>query len=280
MTLSVNQRCAFTSRMTLPATGALVVLTAMLGAAPVAAERLSDKDVKALIERIDNERDRFEDQLDGEVKHSILRGPGGEVHVERYLDDLQENIKKLKERFSSNYAASAEVTTVLRQGGDISRFMATKPPNMDGASEWNRLSASLSQLATVYGTSMPPPEGQGARRVNDNEIKVATTQMAKDVDHFKKELDTSLKHDTTVDKATREAAVKQVETLKDDAKQLGSLAGDGRPASGEAKELLDRAAAIRGAMANRTLSPPAKTAWATIEKSLDKVAMAFGLPGR
>ena len=281
MTHCVNLLYARTSPTTLLITGALVVLTAMVGAAPAgAAERVADKDVKALIERIDNERDRFEDQLDGEVKRSILRGPGGEVHVERYLDDLQENIKKMKERFSSNYAASAEVTTVLRQGGDIGRFMSSKPPNMDGASEWNRLAASLSQLATVYGTSMPPPEGQGARRVNDNEIKVATTQMAKDVDHFKKELDTSLKRDTTVDKATREAAIKQVETLKDDAKQLGSLAGDGRPASGEAKELLDRAAAIRGAMANRALSPPAKTAWATIEKTLDKVALAFGLPAR
>ena len=279
MTSCVNLPSVGFSPITLLTTGALVVLVTMLGtASAVAADRLTDKDVKALIERIDDERDRFEDQLDGEVKRSILRGPGGEVHVERYLDDLQENIKKLQERFSSEYAASAEVTAVLRQGADISRFMATKPPNMDGASEWNRLAASLSQLAAVYGTSMPLPEGQVARRVNDHEVKVATTQVAKDADQFKKELDASLKLDTSVTKATRDAAGKEVEELKADAKRLGSLAGDGRPASGEARALLDRAAGIRGSMGGRTLSPPAKTAWAQIEKSLDKVALAFGLP--
>ena len=257
------------------------MLTAMLGAAPAAAaDRLSDKDVKGLIERIDDERDRFEDQLDGEVKRSILRGPGGEVHVERYLDDLPGELKKLKERFSSEYAAAAEVTAVLRQGGDISRFIASKPPNFDGASEWNRLAASLSQLAAVYGTSMPMPDGQIARRVNDREVKVVTEQVVKDADHFKKDLDASLKRDTSVDKATREAATREVEDLKADAKRLGSLAGDGRPASGEAKALLDWAAAIRGMVGGRTLSPPARTAWAAIETSLDKIALAFGLPAR
>ena len=169
---------------------------------------------------------------------------------------------------------------MLRQGADISRFIASKPPNFDGASEWTRLAASLSQLAAVYGTSMPMPDGQIARRVNDREVKVVTEQVAKDADHFKKELDASLKRDTSVDTATREAATREVEDLKADAKRLGSLAGDGRPASGEAKALLDRAAAIRGTVGGRTLSPPARTAWAAIDTSLDTVALAFGLPAR
>ena len=118
---------------------------------------------QALIERIDNERDRFEDQLDGKIKSSIIRGQG-EVNVERFLDDLQENVDRLNERFKSDYAASAEVTTVLRQGSDIQRFMSKQPPDLDGASEWNRLASSLGELAKVYATTFPLPEGQQARR--------------------------------------------------------------------------------------------------------------------
>jgi hypothetical protein len=98
-------------------TAAGVIALAVFVAMPVvSADRLNDKAVKELIDRIDDERDRFEDQLDGELKRSIIRGPRGEVNVERYLDDLQENVDKLKERFKSDYAGSAEVTTVLRQG--------------------------------------------------------------------------------------------------------------------------------------------------------------------
>ena len=164
-----------------------VAAAVLLGAMPaLLADRLSDRDVKALIERIDDERDRFEDQLDGELKRSILRTPGREVNVERYLDDLQDNVDRLKERFTGDYAAGEEVTTVLRQGSEIQRFMATKAPNLDGASEWNRLAASLKQLAAVYGTTMPLRDGQQARRLNDKEVRKAADGIAESADRLKK----------------------------------------------------------------------------------------------
>ena len=260
---------------------ASIVGAAALVAPPTAlAERLSDKDVKALIDRIDQERDRFEDQLDGKLKRSIIRGRGGEVDVERYLDDLQENVDNLKERFTPEYAASAEATTVLRQGSDIKRFMATQPPNLDGASEWNRLAASLGELGAAYGTTMPMAEGQQARRLNDREVRKAADDVAKSADRFRKDLDSSLKNDKTVDKAAREAAVREADALKKDAQELASVIGDERPASGEAKALINRAAAIRAASAGRGLSPAAQTAWGSVESGLDKVAQAFGMPAR
>jgi hypothetical protein len=247
-------------------------------APPVAsAERPSDKDMKQLLERVDNERDRFEDQLDGKLKRSILRGPGGEVNVERYLDDLQENVDKLKDRFTPQYAASAEATTVLRQGADIQRFMATQPPNLDGMSEWNRLAASLGELATAYGTKFPIPDGVAARRLNDAEVKKAAEEAAKAADRFKKELENSLKMDKTIDKPTRDAAVKQVDDLKKAAQRVASTVGGGRPASGEAQALLQQASAIRTAGAARQLSPSAQSAWGVVQGHLVTVAQAFGL---
>ena len=111
-----------------------------------AAERPRDKDIKQLLERLDQERDRFEDQLDGDIKHGTMRTPEGEVKVERYLDDFQDNVGKLKDRFSSDEAANAEVTTVLREGSNISGRMAALPPDLKGGSEWNRLVGSLREL--------------------------------------------------------------------------------------------------------------------------------------
>lgn len=257
---------------------ACVALMAALFATPAAAaERLSDNAVKQLLERIDNERDRFEDQLDGELKSSIIRGPGGEVNVERYLDDLQENVDRMKERFTSEYAASAEVTTVLRQGSDIQRFMAKQKPDFDGASEWNRLSGSLGALAVIYGTAFPIAEGQQARRLNDDEVKKAAKDVAESADRFKNELDASLKKDKTIKQATREAAVREVDELKKDAERLASTVGDDKPASGEAQALLQRAKALRTASSGRALSPAAQTAWGSVEGGLEKVGQAFNV---
>ena len=188
--------------------------------------------------------------------------------------------RRQKERFKPDYAASAEVTTLLRQGSDIHRFMSKQAADLDGASEWNRLSTSLQQLAAAYGTSMPIGEGQQARRMNDLEVQRAADTIAKGADRFKKELDSSLKNDKTLDKATREAALAEAESLKRDAKELASILGDGRPASGEAKALLERAAKIRTSIAGRTLSGPARAAWSAIETELTDVAQGFGLPAR
>ena len=154
-----------------------VIIAALVAMPAVSADRLPGKDVMALLERIDNERDRFEDQLDGKIKNSIIRGEG-EVHVGSFLDDLQENVDRLKSRFTYDYAASAEVTTVLRQGTDIQRFMSKQPPDLDGASEWNRLASSLGELAKVYATTFPLPEGQQARRLSDREVENDASELA------------------------------------------------------------------------------------------------------
>ena len=71
-------------------------------------ERLSDESVKTLIEQVDEGRDKFEGNLDNQFKNSTLRGPNGETKVAGALQDYQDNTKKLKDRFTPDYSASAE----------------------------------------------------------------------------------------------------------------------------------------------------------------------------
>ena len=42
----------------------------------IAADRLTDRDVKSLIARVEQGRDRFDDALDDKVKHATVRGVG------------------------------------------------------------------------------------------------------------------------------------------------------------------------------------------------------------
>src|SRR5262249_23722663 len=124
----------------------LLLVMALSGRAFAQAERLSDKDVKELMEAIDRGRDRFVDALDSESKHSVIRSPTNEVNVSKYLDDFDNNIHTMKDRFKGEYAASAEVQTVLRQASDIDAFVRGQG-GMKGASEWNALAGQLDTLA-------------------------------------------------------------------------------------------------------------------------------------
>src|SRR5262245_48922584 len=107
---------------------ALLVFLVALGWAPVfAADRMTDKDVKALVSRIEQGRDKFDDALDDRLKRTVLRGPNGEVDVKRFLDDFQRNIDQVEERLKPEYAASTEVATLLRQGTSIDNFFRNQP---------------------------------------------------------------------------------------------------------------------------------------------------------
>src|SRR6185436_20816676 len=115
---------------------AAVILAAVGGAAQTG-ERPSDKEVKAIIDEVDNGRDKFEGNLDGDFKGSTLRGPKGETKVAGALQDYQDSTQKLKDRFTSDYSASAEVATVLKQSTSIDTFMEGSASAMKGRREWD-----------------------------------------------------------------------------------------------------------------------------------------------
>src|SRR5262245_58850775 len=121
--------------------GALLVSAS--GAPAQTADRLTDEDVKRLIETVNQARDRFEDQLDGKVKNGTLRSATGEMQVTRSLDDLQDAVERLKSRFTSDYSASTEVEALLRRGNAFDGVMKAQPAGLKGANEWERLAGAL-----------------------------------------------------------------------------------------------------------------------------------------
>lgn len=247
-----------------------------------AADRLTDKDVKALTEHIDEGRSRFKDALDDKIKKQILRGPSGEVDVDKFLDDFKDNIERLRDRIKPEYAASAEALAVLRQGSQIDNFFRRQAPGTKGESEWNRMATDLKALAAAYGASFPLPENAAVRRIGDREVAMALESFAKSAGTMKKTLDEELHSDATVDKPTRESVLGAVEGLSKDAKALRSRVTDGKPSSAEAEALVTHASAFDATLNARTSA--AKSVWAgAMAKQLDTVATAYGLrwpPGK
>ena len=75
----------------------------------------------------------------------------------------------VRDRYRSDYAASQEVTTVLRQGSAIERHMRQQGAGMKGASEWDATAADLKRLVEAFSTTfrfrkVPRPDGSAIRR--------------------------------------------------------------------------------------------------------------------
>ena len=254
----------------------VVLLGALIAVAPVfAADRLTDRDVKALVSRIEQGRDRFDDALDDRFKHSIVREPGGEVNVDRFLNDFQENIDRLEERLKPDYAASTEAATLLRQASAIDRLFRQEPAGTKGESEWNRLATDLKVLAAAYGAEFPLPEGATVRRVGDRELAAAVDELARSADGLKRSLDSDLKKDAAVEKPAREAIVHEAELLSKDAKALRNRVKDGKPSSAEADGVMARAAKLQAFIETHQV-PASSSAWAAITPRMQTLAGAYG----
>jgi hypothetical protein len=243
----------------------------LVSVASAQGQRLTDKDVKELIEQIDHGRDRFEDALDDRLKHSIIRGPSGEVKVDQFTDDFQKNVKRLKERYTDSYAASTEAQTVLRQATDINRFIKSQPSEMKGGSEWDRLAIDLNRLAEAYGTTFPLPDGAAVRRINDDEAAQAAEAVAKQADRVKSEVN----KDKALTKDQKDMLKKELDDLSKQAKLVKSRAAGSKPATAEARQLIDLSSKIGGGFAGA--SPAVLTAWGSLRAPLEKLEQAFGV---
>jgi hypothetical protein len=254
-------------------TGALALYaTPAIAQAPP--ERLSDKDVKALIEQVDQERDKFEGNLDGKLKDSLLRSDTTDIKVSAALQDYQDNIKKLKERFTADYSASAELEVVLKQANKIDNFVKTSGFVTKGRSEWDREAASLKHLAVAYGATFPLPPGAAVRRMNDKEAADSADAIAKAADRCKDEFEKV--PDSTLPKADKETVKKGLESLSKQAEVVKSRLNDGKPATAEVQQLMVQVGVVQRFIdAHPALSTQAS--WEALHTSLVKVQQAFSL---
>jgi hypothetical protein len=254
----------------------VLAVTLLASAVPaLAAERLTDRDVKALVARIEDGRDRFDNALDGDLKEKILRGPNGEVKVSSFLNDFQENIDRLEERLKPDYAGSSEAATLLRQGTAIEGFFRSQPAGTKGESEWNRLAADLSTLAQAYGANFPLAANAPIRRIGDGEVVAAADQLSKSAAQLKKSLDVDLKSNPTFNPVARDEIVKEADQWSKDAKVLKERVKDGKPSSAEAATVLTRGAKLQSFVQNNPV-PTASSAWPGIAAHTQTLASAYG----
>ena len=239
-----------------------------------AAERLNDRDVKALVERIDQVRDRFEDSLDGELKRSTVKNANGEVNVEQFLDDFQTNIDLLKDRITDENPASREAEIVLNQASAIDGFLQRHPSETKGRSEWNQLVGDFRTLAIAYGASFPIAPTAKAHRINDREV-ASTAEAIKDAaERLEDSLDDELKKVPTVPAPARDGIVGEVKQLARDADALRGRVNDSQSSTAEAERMLQRAGKIN-AFLRANPAPMSNTAFAGILPRLQTVAAAY-----
>lgn len=256
-------------------TRALLVFVTAAVLPLVGTDRLSDRDVKSLIERVSDGCDKFEDALDDKLKRSVIPGPLGSVDLDRMLNDLEDNISRLRDRMKPDYAGSLEAATVLRQATAIDAFIRAQPAGTRGQSEWSRVVTDLKGLAAAYSSTFPVTPGANVARMNDADVAAAADRLAREAERLKDSLDAELRKDPTLDKTTRETVVGDAEILGKDAKALRERVEDQDPSSSELTRVLRQSLKIQKSLTGRAV-PMSAPIWAAMVPHVRTLAEAYG----
>jgi len=252
----------------------VLALLPSLGSAATT-ERLTDEQVKKLIQDIDIGYDTWKKGLEKEnLDDAVITSAERTIRVKSFLEDFEKAIDGVKDRFKPDYAASPEVLALLRRGSDVE--LHNRRQGRTPSSEWPALATKLGTLAAAYGVGWPVQSmNVQASRLNDGELAARVEQVAKGAKALQGETEKAARANKSIDKAARESLKRSIQGFEQKAKDVQARLKEDRPASVEVGQLLSQARAIKETQGK--LSLPATASWQGIDAGLEALARSFDM---
>jgi hypothetical protein len=125
----------------------------------------NDRAVRQILNRIDNRTTQFRSSLDAALDRSRLDGTRREDNINQFVQDFDQSIARLRERFNNRSETTADVQEVLNAATRIDNFMRRNRLNADVQNNWIAVRSDVGQLATAYNINWDwntqPTYGQG-----------------------------------------------------------------------------------------------------------------------
>src|ERR1043165_2824565 len=104
--------------------------------------RLTDREVEQILDRIERQSERFQSSLDSSLDRSRLDGTRREDDINAFINDFNDEIKRLHDRFSDHKSVAADVQSVLDRANRIDEFMSRNRVDGRAREDWSRLRRS------------------------------------------------------------------------------------------------------------------------------------------
>jgi hypothetical protein len=251
----------------------MVLVVGVTGAAPgSASDRLTDPQVKRIVENIDHAFNEWRGYLDRrDLDEAVVRAAEGTFDAERFLDDMEKDIDLVRERLGDRYAAGAEVTALLRRASDLERGSVA----LGRPERWKLLSGEFASLARAYRVAWPMDAAATAQRITDHELADHAKRIAGAVDRLQ---DGALEaaEDMRLGRSERRAAEQAMDELETAAERLGDDLDSHRFVAHHVRRVLDLTVETSAFAATvRPMSMGATEALTTVEQSARVIALAF-----
>jgi hypothetical protein len=117
------------------------------------AYRISDRQLDAVIRRVENGADRFRTSMGNSLDRSRYDGTRAEDNINQFIRDFETATDTLRSRFNARTSVASDVENVLRQATYIDDFMTRQTLSMRAENDWTTLRGNLNQLASAYSVA-------------------------------------------------------------------------------------------------------------------------------
>lgn len=243
--------------------------------------RLSENEMKSLLERIEKDADRFRSSLKDALEDSRFDDTRQEDRINDFVKGFEAATDRLEDRFDDDRSASSDVEEVLRRAASIDNFMLRHRLNARAQSDWASLRASLDQLASAYNVSWNwMGVSNRPYRISEEQLKNLLERIEKGADSFRDSLDDALDDSRFDDRRAEDEINRFVKEFEVATDRLEDRFGKNQTSAGDAEEVLRRAASIDNFMRRFSLSSRAQSDWANLRRNLDELAVAYGVVWR
>lgn len=127
-----------------------VISFATVAQAQTSAYRVSDRQVEAILDRIENKTNDFKDEVDRSLDKSSIDGTRREDSINQIVSNFENATDRLRDNFSSRRSSSADVEDVLNKAVFLNTFVRNNRMSQNAQNLWSEIRTDLNTLAGYY----------------------------------------------------------------------------------------------------------------------------------
>jgi hypothetical protein len=137
----------------------VVLFWGMLGtfaAPPLHAQRVSDRDVEAMMLNLHEDAKKFRASFDEELKKSTIRKTSQEKDARKLAEDFEKQTGEMLGEFKKTKKGDVAVENTMNSAEELGRVVGRIQLSPRVASQWEKVRAELAQVSSAFGihTSM------------------------------------------------------------------------------------------------------------------------------
>ena len=240
--------------------------------------RLSNTEIRNLIQRVETRTDSFTSYLENALDRSPINGTARENEINRLVSDFEYSTDQLRTRFESRQATATEARAVLDRAALINRFLLDNRLDARVAQDWQLVRTDLDRLAVAFNlgwrwdsTPIGPSPNVGGLYVNTQTRQLAQ-RIAVGANQFRRSLDLAANRARINNTSVESQLRGRVGEFQLAATRLRDHINRGQATVSEVQQLLEQARFIDSAMRTYQLTSRVENDWNVLRSNLSTLA--------